>query len=213
MSRGLMFGVGESGARGRVRARDPPWTASRWNGAAGRGGLPLVLFGLLVLHDRAALLRALLLGLRLHPALALAFVLAGTGMAAIGGGALAVALARVDSGALHGLAGVLLALGGELVTAREHADDCRRNDKAQSFLTVHPAVLLSWLRTHPSDHHGPTEGSGVYTTPGHLTNPSVRPAFWPAPRLIHWMSGAVEGFRGLGASNRRCYPIGSSDAA
>src|SRR5207249_5158247 len=37
-----------------------------------------------------------------------------------------------------------------------------------------------WLRTHPSDHHGPTEGPGVYTTPGHLTNPSVRPAFWPA---------------------------------
>src|SRR5206468_6234515 len=54
--------------------------------------LPLGLF----LHHRAALVRALLLALHLHPAGALALVLAGAGMAAIRGGALALALARVD---------------------------------------------------------------------------------------------------------------------
>src|SRR5262245_34932426 len=97
----------------------------------------------LFLHHRAALVRALLLALHFHPAGALALVLAGAGMAAICGGALALALARVDSGALHGLSRVLLLLAGELVTAREHPNDCRRHDKAKSLLTVHPILLLT----------------------------------------------------------------------
>src|SRR5881628_1933459 len=142
-----MFEVGEPEAPGRVTARGRPRTISQAARRAGRGGLSLALF----LHHRAALVRALLLGLHLRPALALALVLAGAGMAAVGGGALALALARVDAGALHRLARILLPLGRELVTTREHADDRCRNDEAQSLLADHPSVLLAaaWTPVGP----------------------------------------------------------------
>src|SRR5881296_2387183 len=126
-----------------ARARGRPWTTRQWTCSTSRGRLSLVFLGRRILHHRAVLLRALVLALHLHPALALALVLAGAGMAAIGGGALAVTLAGIDTGALHGLAGILLRLSGKAVTGREHADDCRRNDESQSFLAVHPAVLLA----------------------------------------------------------------------
>src|SRR6266850_1518774 len=112
-----MFEVAEPEAPDRFAARGRPRTITQAARGAGRGGLSLALF----LHDGAALLRALLLALHLHPALALALVL--------------------DAGALHGLARVLLAFGGELMTAREHADDRCRNNEAQCLLAVHPSIL------------------------------------------------------------------------
>src|SRR6266850_927705 len=142
-----MFEVAEPEAPDRFAARGRPRTITQAARGAGRGGLSLALF----LHDGAALLRALLLALHLHPALALALVLAGAGMAAVGGGALTLGLARVDAGALHGLARVLLAFGGELMTAREHADDRCRNNEAQCLLAVHPSILpaAAWTPVGP----------------------------------------------------------------
>src|SRR5882724_9086931 len=51
--------------------------------------------------------------------------------------------------------------------------------KPRAFL---PIILLSslLLRGHPWDHHGPTEGAGVYTTTGTLTNRGR-----PPPRLTN----------------------------
>src|SRR5207245_2964292 len=129
-------------------ARGRPGTTGNRACAAGRERLSL---GLLGLHDGAALVRAILLGLDLDPPLALALILAGAGMAAIGGGAFALALAGVGAGALHRLAGVLLrGIAGEAMPAREHADDRSRYDKAQSLLTIHASVLLAELPGPPS---------------------------------------------------------------
>src|SRR5258706_4000468 len=98
---------------------------------AGRAGDVLSLA--LILHHRAALVRALLLALHFRPALPLALGLAGAGMAAVGRRTLPLPLARVDAGALHAGAGILLSLGGELMTAREHPDDRRGDDETQSL--------------------------------------------------------------------------------
>src|SRR5882672_5467678 len=171
-----MFGVGEPEAPGRVAARGRPRIISQAARRAGRGGLSLALF----LHHGAALIRALLLALHFHPALALALVLAGAGMAAVGGSALALALARVDARALHGLARVLLPLGRELVTAREHADDRCRNDEAQSLLADHPSVLLAaaWTPVGPPWPHGRCRSI-------HNDRDPDKPGAAPPPRLTN----------------------------
>src|SRR5438034_8599030 len=178
-----MFGVGEPEAPGRVAARGRPRTISQAARLADRGGLSLALF----LHHGAALIRALLLALHFHPALALALVLAGAGMAGVGGGALALALARVDARALHGLSRVLLPLGRELVTAREHADDRCRNDEAQSLLADHPSVLLAvaWTPVGPPWSDG---RCGSIHNPRHPDKPGgdpATPADFPFRAYLH----------------------------
>src|SRR5881296_4067702 len=56
--------------------------------------------------------------------------------------------------------------------------------KPRAFL---PIILQSSLRLrgHPWDHHGPTEGAGVYTTPGTLTNRGATPP--PRPNSFPWI--------------------------
>src|SRR6185503_19675429 len=90
---------------------------------------------------------------------ALALVLAGAGVAAVGGTALTVSLAGVGAGALHALAGVLLPLfSRELVTTREHANNRRGYDETQSLLPVHASDLHAEMPTLPPDHHDSTGG-------------------------------------------------------